>query len=143
MIKALGIVLVIIAILVGVIPAFNNCSAEGLFITTADGRQIDMKCFWTSRAEIGVAVPLGIAGLFIALSRRKETQGMLAFLTGLLSAGALALPTVLIGVCAMDKSCSNVMRPSLIVLGVLGIIVSAVILALSQRRADDDAAAAA
>lgn len=137
--KVLGVALVIAAILVAVIPYFNNCTAEGLFITTKDGRQIDMKCYWTSRAELGVAIPLLAVGIITATSKRKSTLMAMAVLGGLLSAVTFALPTVLIGVCMMDKSCLNVMKPSMMMLGVVGIALS-VAVAMFARRTNGDAA---
>jgi hypothetical protein len=131
--KWLGIGLVIVALAVGAIPFFNNCTAQGLFLTTAAGKQIDMKCFWTSRAALGVALPLAAVGIMLAMSKRKETQRSLAVTGGVLSAVAIALPTVLIGVCAMEKSCKLVMQPSLILLGTVGLALSAVTLMLSMR----------
>lgn len=137
--KVLGIALVLVAVFAGVLPAFNNCTAEGLFITTKDGREIDMKCLWTSRASIAVAVPLGAVGLMLAFSRRKGTRRALAVVGALLSAALIALPTVLIGVCKMDKSCLNVMKPSLIVLGALGIALCGATLAFAGSGAADEA----
>jgi uncharacterized membrane protein len=133
--KVLGIALVVVAILAAVIPVFNNCTAEGLFITTKDGREIDMKCLWTSRASIAVAIPLAGVGLMLTLSRRKETRRALGVTGVLLSAGLVALPTVLIGVCKMDKSCLNVMKPSLIILGVAGMVLSGAATALAGSGA--------
>lgn len=133
MMKALGIALVVVAVLAAVIPWFNNCTAEGLYITTADGRQIDMKCFWTSRASIGVAVPLALAGIFVFLSKRKETRIAVGALSVLLSGVLIALPSVLIGVCKMDKSCLNVMKPSLMLLGAIGVLVSAAVIAFAGK----------
>lgn len=129
--KVLGIALLVVAVLAVVIPVANNCTAEGLFITTKDGRQIDMKCYWTSRASVAVAVVLGVVGILLALSHRKETRRALGILGVLLGAALVALPTELIGVCAMDKTCLNVMKPSLILLGTIAAALGVAAIALA------------
>lgn len=131
-IRVLGIVLIIVAVLATVIPVVNNCTAEGLYITTKDGRQIDMKCYWTSRASVATALLLGVVGLLLALSHRAETRRALGILGVLLGAVLVALPTVLIGVCAMDKTCLNVMKPSLMFLGAVTVAVSVAAIVLAK-----------
>ncbi len=131
-IRILGIALVIVALLAAAIPAFTNCTAEGLYIQTADGRQIDMKCFWTSRASIAVAIPLAALGVMLALSRRAESRRLLGILGVLLGGALVALPTVLIGVCTMDKLCLNVMKPSLVLLGIVAMGLSALALVFAR-----------
>ena len=49
-----------------------------------------MRCFWSARAEIGVAVPLGLAGALLALGRRWEVRFL-----ALLAAGGLVVALVL------------------------------------------------
>lgn len=133
--KVLGVALVIVALLAAVIPFLNNCTAEGLYITTKDGRQIDMKCFWTSRASIAVAIPLAAVGIMLAFSRKAESGRFLGVIGILLSAVLIGLPTVLIGVCQMDKTCLNVMKPSLMILGVVGILLSVAAIWFAGRGA--------
>jgi hypothetical protein len=135
--KVIGIVLIVAAVAIGVIPYFNNCGAQGMALTTADGRQVPMKCYWTSRAAIGTAVPLGIVGLGLTLSRRKETFRTLGVMGGVLGLVAIALPTWLIGVCAMNSSCVMVMKPSLIMLGGVTASLGVVTTALAQRWTGD------
>lgn len=131
--RALGIALVVVALVVAFVPMFNNCTAEGLSITTKDGRQIDMKCFWTARAELGIAIPLLAVGVFVAMSKSKSALTALAVVGGLLSALAIALPTQLIGVCMMDKTCLNVMKPAMMVTGAIGVAVCIAIAVFASR----------
>jgi len=135
--RALGVAFVLIAVLAALVPAFNNCTYDQKFIQLPGGATIDMKCFWTSRAAIVAAVPLGIVGFMLALSRRKETQRSLAVAGGALSALTAMLPTVLFGVCGMNASCSTVMRPTLIALGGLGVIVAVAAFVLAGRQTDE------
>lgn len=137
--KIVGIAIIVIAVLIAVIPYFNNCSDEGDAIKLPSGKIIPMKCFWTSRASLIVGIPMAFAGLFIALSRKKETWRALAGIVALLSAFAVLLPTQLIGVCAdMSKEplCLLVMKPSLIGLGVLGIVAALAVYVLAGRGSD-------
>jgi len=142
-VRVLGIALLIVAIVAVVIPVVNNCTAEGLFITTKDGRQVDMKCYWTSRAAVAVAVLLGFVGILLATSKQKETRRVLGVMSVLLGAVLAALPTVLIGVCKMDKTCLNVMKPSLILLGAIAAAIGVAAFALAGSGKSDEAAPAA
>ena len=88
-----------------------------------------MKCHWTGIAEAALALPLLGAGVAMILSRRKETHRSLATVSGLLGVTAILLPTVMIGVCSNpDMLCNMVMRPLLIVGGLLATGVSALVL---------------
>jgi len=170
--KALGITFVVVAILIGLIPAFNNCTYDGKSLTVtspamamgaktggmgdkakpmqdktmgmlgktttaAATKKVDMKCFWTSRAALGVAFPLGLVGILLSFSLRKETQRALSIMGGSLSVVAFLLPTALIGVCAMDSSCKLVTRPALMLLGIVGLGLAVTGGVLSQRREED------
>ncbi len=123
--KTLGVLIMVLAVLIGVVPQFFNCLHDGKMVTLATGAKIPMKCFWTAMAAIATAVPLFGVGLLQLFSRQKETRRSLGMLGGLLGAVAVALPTVLIGVCNHpDASCNLVMQPAMIFLGVLVIALS-------------------
>ena len=118
--KVLGILIMVLAVLIAVVPQFFNCEHDGKSITLANGRQIPMKCFWTAMAAIGVALPLFGVGALQIFSRQRETRRFLSTLGAILGVSVILLPTVLIGVCAHpDASCNLVMRPALIFMGVL------------------------
>ena len=73
-----------------------------------------MKCHWTARAEIAVAVPLLLCGVIILRSRRKESWRQQAVMSMVLGVFVVLLPTVLIGVCAKpDMVCRALMKPML------------------------------
>ncbi len=131
--KALGIGLIVIALVLAIAPAFTDCQSQGRSLTTKDGKTVAMKCHWTGIAEIGAALPIGLVGLFNLRKQRKETSQFLAVLG--MGAGALAIlfPTLLIGVCAMPTMiCNMVMRPTLIAGGILAIAASVVIFFTSR-----------
>ena len=123
--KILGILIMVLAVLIAMVPLFYNCQHDGKSMTLANGAKAPMRCFWTAMAAIATAVPLFGIGLLQAFSRQKETRRSLGIVGGLLGAMAIALPTILIGVCAHpDASCNLVMKPALIFMGVLVIALS-------------------
>jgi len=118
--KVIGILIMALAVVIAVVPIFYNCQHDGKALTLANGMKVPMKCFWTAMAAIATAVPLFGIGLLQTVSRQKETRRTLGALGGVLGVMAIALPTVLIGVCMHpDASCNLVMKPALIFMGVL------------------------
>lgn len=132
--RTFGIVLVVLAVLVAVVPMVNNCLAEGKLITTAAGKSIPMKCFWSAQAELATGAALAVVGGLLAFSRRRETQRYLAVVGAVLGAIVMLLPTSLIGVCTdMTASCNLVMRPAMLLTGALVIAVNLGVFVASSR----------
>ena len=92
--------LIVLALVVGVVPAYTDCQSQGRALALANGNTVPMKCHWSGLAELSLAVPLGLVGVSTAFSKRKESRRMLAILGMALGALVIAVPTVLIGVCA-------------------------------------------
>jgi hypothetical protein len=133
-VRILAILIVILALLIGLVPQFFNCQYDGKGLTLADGRQVPMKCTWTAHASLLVAIPLLVVGLLLAFSRQRETRRVLALLGVIDGILVILLPTWLIGVCQHPgASCNLVMKPALILMGILAIVASLVGLALSSR----------
>jgi hypothetical protein len=132
-----AVAIALLAILIGVVPSFFNCQYDGKTLSLANGREVPMKCYWTARAALAVAVPLLAVGFLMAFSRRAETLRALGILGAVLGVMAILLPALLIGVCQhAGASCSLVMKPTLILAGILVIGVSLVSVAVSARRAE-------
>jgi hypothetical protein len=130
--------IVILALLIGILPLFTDCQSQGRSITLSDGRQIPMKCHWTGRGELVLAVPLLAVGILLGFSRRKETRIALGILGTILGVLVIALPTVLIGVCASaEMLCNSVMKPALILMGSLVVVISLASTILSARRNEE------
>jgi len=128
MIKVLSILIIILALVMAVVPVYTDCLSQGRALTLENGKTVPMKCHWTGIAEIGAALPVGLAGIFMLRTRRKETARTIGIMG--MAGGALAIlfPTVLIGVCSNpDMLCNMVMRPTLILAGTLAIAASLVI----------------
>jgi hypothetical protein len=138
--KIIGMLVMALALLIAVVPAFYNCQHDGKALTLANGMKVPMKCFWTAMAAIATAAPLFGIGLLQMFSRQKETQRVLGVLGGTLGIMAITLPTVLIGVCMHpDASCNLIMKPALIFMGVvtLGLGVASM---LMPQKATEQAA---
>ena len=81
-----------------------------------------MRCHWTRQAEVAVALPLGIVGILILVSRRRPALRALLLVGMALGAAAILLPAYLIGVCASaDMICNLLMKPTLLFAGILTI----------------------
>jgi hypothetical protein len=132
-----AILIVTLAIVIGVVPLFFNCQYDGKALTLADGRQVPMKCYWTARASLPLAVPLLTVGLLLAFSRKEETRRALTLLGAIVGVVVTLLPTWLIGVCQHPGApCNLVMKPTLILAGILVVGVCLAGLALSLRGAE-------
>ena len=132
--RVFGVFLIIMALAIGLIPAFTDCQSQGKALTTSTGKIVPMKCHWTGVAEIGAAVPLFVTGAIVATSKRREYTTLFGSMAVVLGALAIAFPAGLIGVCATPTMlCHTVMKPVLITLGSLTIAVSLVAVALTSR----------
>ena len=134
--KVLGILIMVLAALIAVVPIFYNCQHDGKSLSLANGRQVPMKCFRAAMAAIAMALPILGVGTLQAFSRQQETRRSLSALGVLLGVSVILLPTALIGVCMHpDASCNLVMKPALIFMGILVIGLSLASLAIPERQA--------
>ena len=118
--KIIAVLIIITGLLIGTIPLFTDCESQGRAIKLPDGRLIAMKCHWTGRAALALALPIVAVGGLLAFNRRRETRRNLGALGIVLGAAVILVPLVLIGVCASsDMLCNSVMQPALILLGTL------------------------
>ena len=135
--KIMGVLIVVLALVIGIVPLFTDCLSQGRSLTTTDGKVVPMKCHWTAIAEIAAAIPLGLVGIFNIFSKRKESSTMLSVLGIALGTLVILLPTTLIGVCANPTMlCNMVMKPTLISAGGLSIAASLVVLGGSFKLVD-------
>jgi hypothetical protein len=139
--KTMGILMIVLALVIAIVPIFTDCLANGRSLTTADGRSVPMKCHWTALAEIGLAVPLALVGVFNFTSKRKETFRTLNLVSLALGALVIAFPTFLIGVCAnASMPCNLVELPVLIMSGILVMGASLVTLVTTRNFIEPAAA---
>jgi hypothetical protein len=136
--KVAASTIAILAVLIAVVPMFTDCASAGRMLTLADGREIPMKCHWTGRAELGLGLPLLAVGLTMVASRRRETQRNLGLVGITLGIVAILLPTTLIGVCGNpDMPCNSIMKPALILMGILVVGVSLAVVIRNWRRGQE------
>ena len=134
MLKIMGILLIVVALVVAIVPNFTDCYSQGKQIELPNGKLLPMKCHWTAKAEIGAGILLFATGLTLIFIRRKETAIVLSILGILIGAVIIVLPAGLIGVCTTPTMiCATVMKPILMIGGALAIIASLVALITAAR----------
>jgi Domain of unknown function (DUF4418) len=100
---------------------------------TSKGMKVPMKCFYSAKAAIGFAIPIGILGVLLFFARRKETTRMLAIMGIVLSGVTMAIPT-LVGTCGSASAiCNEVLKPTMILAGGAVLVLSALMLVLGGR----------
>lgn len=130
-IRGVGVLLIVLGIVVILTPwfLFPVCEVEGMYLKTASGTQMPMKCGWTARAETGMGALIIVTGGLLAARTSRETRqaaGVFSIATGVL---VILFPTVLIGMCALaDHPCRMVTLPALEVLGVIVVIIGGYLL---------------
>ena len=135
MFKIAAAIIVVLALVIGILPQFTDCQSQGRAIALQNGKTVPMKCHWTAIAEIGMAVPLLGVGTVMGVTKRKESRRIIAGFGMLLGVFVVLLPTRLIGVCASaDMLCNSIMKPTLILSGIVIIAISLAALVVSERR---------
>jgi hypothetical protein len=123
--KAAGFAIIILAAVIGVVPQLTECSHS------------DGKCHWTAQASLASAVPLVVLGAMAGLGRSRSARRSLSVIGAILGIFVILLPTTLIGVCMSDSmSCSMIMKPTLIM---SGLIVAALCVAMFLKSQGDEA----
>ena len=135
MVKVVGVLMIVLALVLAIVPGFTDCESQGKVLTTAQGKAVSMKCHWTGRAEIAAAIPLGLAGVFALVSRRRETKRFAAIVGAASGILAILFATTLIGTCASATMyCNLAMKPVILAAGILAIAVSAVLFVLAREE---------
>ena len=163
--RVIAILIIAAAAIIAVVPAFANCEAKGpaksgMNMTTgsmtggattagsmtAGGTAAQaaaaqpvrkMKCLWTARAELAIAIPLGLMGGLLLVARRKETRRLLTLPVATLGIIAILLPTSLIGVCQTSTAiCRTTLMPTMIATGLVTVVLAATAFVLNERRAE-------
>jgi hypothetical protein len=133
--KIAALIIILLAAVVGIAPQFTDCLSREKAIELPNGKSLPMKCHWTARAEIALAVPLLLCGVSLLVSRRKESWRPQAVLTIALGLFVVLLPTVLIGVCVKpDMVCHALMKPTLTLAGILVVALGALCFLLAGRQ---------
>jgi len=140
--KAIAVILIILALIVGIVPQFTDCLAQGRAIELPNGKSLPMKCHWTRQAEVAVALPLLVVGVLMLLTRRRGTLRILAAVALVLGISSILVPAYLIGTCASaEMICNLLMKPILLFSGI--VIVATSVVALVYLRGEDPDAGSA
>lgn len=136
--KVAGVVIIVLAIALAVVPMFSDCQSQGRMLTLENGKQVSMKCHWTGLAELALSIPLAAVGLMMIFSRRQESRRTLGITGIVLGIMAILLPTVIIGVC-MDPhmTCVSTMKPALILAGALALGIGLVVVFVARGKEID------
>jgi hypothetical protein len=135
--KIIGAVLIVLSLVVAFAPIFTDCQSQGRAIVLENGKTIPMKCHWSGVAELVVAVPLLVLGILFLVNNNKLVIRSLSILGIVLGILIFLIPITLIGVCASaEMLCNSVMRPILILCGILVVVASSVGLWLSFNKQD-------
>lgn len=135
---ALGGVLLLLGVLIAVTGwyIFPVCEVEGKFVETKAGKLLPMPCGYTARAETGVGALVGLVGLGVIALPSLGSRRAFGLMTVGLGAVAIALPTVLIGMCAApDHICRVATQPTLILLGGVTVMTGGYLL-FARNRTD-------
>jgi len=127
-ISGIGALLIVLGLLVILTPwvLFPVCEVEGLYLKTAAGMQIPMKCGWTARAETGVGALIMVAGGLLVVRSTPETRQAVGVFSAAAGILVILFPTFLIGMCAVaDHPCRQLTLPALEVLGVIVVLIGA------------------
>ena len=135
--KGLGGIIVIMALVIGIVPFYTDCLAQGRELTTTTGMLVPMKCHWSALAELTLAVPLGLLGLLHFTVRGRESGRIIGLMTAVISLLVILVPTLLFGVCSNPMmTCNMIMRPILVFTGTLAGAAGLVTL-ISSRGLDE------
>jgi hypothetical protein len=155
----------VLAIVLAIVPQYGNCEAQGgkmpmsgapgtapaaaLASTNTMIADMDpaaaaptpkMRCLWTARAAIAVAIPMFFVGGFMLFSRRKETLRALGILTTLLGLLSILLTTVLIGTCKPDTAvCNTTEKPTMLIIGGIAMAIGLAVIVINEMRRGDAA----
>lgn len=112
-----GVLFILAGMLLAAVPHVLLPVCSGL-VNTASGGTVPMKCFWTARAELGVGVLMVFGGVLYCLCRDTGVRLGIAAVTAGAALLAVALPTVLIGVCTTETMpCRMGTLPALVLVG--------------------------
>lgn len=101
----------------------NNQVANTGHMHTGAGKI--MKCFWTARAELGIGALIIVIGTLMLLSRTIFVRLGLSMALACISLLAIAIPTILIGVCSNEMMrCNMGAKPALVLLSGILFVVS-------------------
>ena len=121
--RTMGIIIVILAILVAVVPQLTKCPSD----------MSVMICPYTAKAELALSLPILLEGLFLIFGSGGSSMGLAVVGIGL-GVSVILVPYSLIGVDRSPMHCATIMKPSLLLFGVALILANAGLLWSSAKK---------
>ena len=120
--RIIGVIIILLAIGTWLVPQLTKCDMS------------TMVCNYTAKAELALAIPLAVEGLVLIFGRKESTIG-LALVGAAIGVSVVLVAYVLIGVCSstmMTMDCQTMMKPALLVFGILEILANGWLLWVSK-----------
>ena len=143
--KGIGAFLILLGILIAISSWYITpvCEVQGMYVTTQSGSKLPMTCGFTARAEIGIGALIVLSGVVLLARQTWETRQTTGIFVMGLGAVAIALPTVIIGMCKVaDHICRLMTQPTLEILGAIVFIVGLFLFLKKDDKETKPAAAA-
>lgn len=136
-VKFLAVLLLVLGVLIALTPRyiFPVCEYKGMRVMTQGGGYTPMRCFYTSRTELGLGFLIVLLSIFLLLSAQRETQVYLCLSLAAIFSLVLLVPIWLIGICqGPTMPCRVGTWPALLLEGGFGLILSLLSLGLAWGR---------
>lgn len=125
-----GVIFILGGMFFAILPQFILPVCENL-VATASGGNVPMKCFWTARAEVGAGAMAVLGGLLYCTWHDAGSRFGIAAMTAGAALLAVAIPTVLVGVCSSEAmACRVGTLPALVLTG-MALFIAAVVVCLT------------
>jgi hypothetical protein len=94
-------------------------------------------CHWTAQAELGVGIVIIILGVLLLVLKAEGTKLGLLIAISVNGIYALAIPTVLIGVCeSTHMRCHSLTKPALVITSIILLLICVIRIFIDVKNKD-------
>lgn len=127
----------IVSALILVIGAILLIIGPKTIFKVCDATEKQMKCYWTTRAEIGIAIVLVAAAILTVLAKEAKELQAISKLTIAINLVGILLPAVLIGGCSNKMmACQTTTFPAFYLIHGVLIVWNLFVIIHSYRKAE-------